>query len=272
MKYQISKPSIFLSKYVKQYWAIENSMPAGKEHVQRIIPSGLTDLIFYLKDKPESSRKNNPIIENTLISGQTNGYYDLKVSGDLSLFSIIFQPHGLSMFFNIPSNELLNQNVPLRYILKDVVNELEDKLYNAKSFLERILIAEQFLLQLFRKTKKKYNFNRIEASIHQINKTKGKISIEDLASKACYSRKQYERTFSNFIGISPKKFLRIVRFQNAINEKAKNESINLTELTYLCNYYDQSHMNNDFAKLSGKTPKQYFNDCEPYSDYFQQVL
>ena len=245
-------------------------MPAGKEHIQRIVPSGLTDLIFYLKDKPESSKINNPIIENTLISGQTNEYYDLTVRGDLSLFSIIFQPHGLSMFFDIPSNELLNQNVPLRYILKDVVNELEEKLYNAKSFSERILISEQFLLQLFRKSKKKYNFNRIEAGIHQINKSKGKISIEELASYACYSRKQYERIFSYFIGISPKKFLRIVRFQNAINEKAKNENINLTELTYLCDYYDQSHMNNDFIKLSGKTPKQYFKECQPYSDYFQE--
>jgi AraC-like DNA-binding protein len=270
MTYNISKPSIFFSKYVKHYWAIENSLPAGKEHIQRIVPSGLTDLIFYLKDKPESSRKNNPIIENTIISGQTNGFYDLKVIGDLALFSIIFQPHGLSMFFDIPSNELLNQNVPLRYILKDVVNELEEKLYHAKSFSERIMIAEQFLLPQFLKGKKKYNFNRIENSIHQINRSKGKINIEDLATKACYSRKQYERIFSNFIGISPKKFLRIVRFQNAINEKAKNESINLTELTYLCDYYDQSHMNNDFIKLSGKTPKQYFNECEPYSDYFQK--
>lgn len=269
MKYHISKPSLILSKYVKQYWAIENHMPQGKEHIQRIVPNGLSDLIFYLEDRPESSKINNPIVDNTLITGQQNGYYDLKVTGNLSLFSIIFQPHGFSMFFDIPLSDLFNQNVPLRYVLKEAVNDLEEKLFRAQSFKERIIIAEYFLLEQLRKCKKKYNFNRIEDSIRLINQSKGIINIDILASKACYSRKQYERLFMDLVGISPKKFLRIVRFQSAINERSKNQSTNLTELTYLSGYYDQSHMTNDFYKLSGMTPKQFFKDCEPYSDYFQ---
>lgn len=269
MDYSISKPSLILSKFVKHYWAIENCIPNGKEHIQRIVPNGLSDLIFYLGDKPESSEGRSPIIENTLITGQLSEYYDIKVTGSLSLFSIIFQPHGLSMFFNISLSELLNQNVPLKYILKNVVNELETKLFEAQSFSERIMIAEYFLLEQLRKCKKKYHFNRIEDSINLISQTKGVVSIDFLASEACFSRKQYERTFSDFIGTSPKQFLKIVRFQNAINEKSKDKNTNLTKLTYLCGYYDQSHMTNDFYKLSGMTPKQYFKECEPYSDYFQ---
>ncbi len=248
---------------------MENSLPAGVEHIQRIVPNGLCDLIFYLKDRPESTRKNNSIVDSSLVSGQNNNYYDLKVTGDLSLFSILFQPHGLSVFFDIPLIELLNQNVPLRYLLKDSVDKLEEKLFEAGGFEERIKIVESFLLQRIQKSKKKYNFNRIENCIHLINQAKGKITINELASNACYSRKQFERVFSGFTGISPKRFLKIVRFQNTIYEKAVKPATNITELTYLCGYYDQSHMTNDFSKLSGMTPKQYFADCEPFSDYFQ---
>ena len=269
MEYYISKPSLILSKFVKHYWTIENCIPNGKEHIQRIVPNGLSELIFYLGDKPVSTDRNISINDNTLITGQLSGYYDIKVTGKLSLFSIIFHPYGLSMFFDIPLSELLNQNVPLKYILKDVVNELETKLFEAKSFAERIIIAECFLLERLQKSKKKYHFNRIKDNVKLINQTKGLVSIDLLASEACFSRKQYERIFSDFIGISPKQFLKIVRFQNAINEKSKNKNANLTTLTYQCGYYDQSHMTNDFYKLSGMTPKQYFNDCEPYSDYFQ---
>lgn len=165
--------------------------------------------------------------------------------------------------------QLFNQNVPLKFILKDGVNELETKLSEAQSFAKRIMIIEQFLFERLQKCKQKYHFNRIKDSIRLINQNKGLVSIDILASEACFSRKQYERTFSDFIGTSPKKFLKTIRFQNAINEKSKDKNIKLTTLTYQCGYYDQSHMTNDFYKLSGMTPKQYFNDCEIYSDYFQ---
>lgn len=269
MDYNISKPSLLLSKYVKQYWAMENCIPKGKEHIQRIVPNGLSDLIFYLSDKPESIKEKKSISDNTIITGQLSEYYDIKITGKVSLFSVIFQPHGLSMFFDIPLNELLNQNVPLKYILKDGVGDVETKLHEAHSFTERIEIMELFLIERLQECKHKYHFNRIKDSISLINQNKGLVSIDKLANEACLSRKQYERTFSNLIGTSPKKFLKTIRFQNALNEKSKDKNINLTSLTYQCGYYDQSHMTNDFYKLSGLTPKQYFDDCETYSDYFQ---
>ena len=269
MSYNIVKPSPILSKFVKHYWALENCTPEGKEHLQRIVPCGLTELIFYLGDKPESTDRNKPISDYTLLSGQLNNYYDIKVTGHLSLFSVIFQPHGLSQFFDLPIKELFNQNVPLKYLLGDSISELETKLYKAQSFAEKITIAEHFLFERLNKYSPSYHFNRIEHSINLINQSKGQVDIKFLASETCFSRKQYERTFADFVGASPRQFLKIVRFQHTIHEKSKNKNASLTNLAHRCGYYDQSHMINDFLKLSGLTPKQYFNECEPFSDYFQ---
>ncbi len=268
MSYCIAKPSSVLSKFIKHYWAIENCIPTGDEHIQRVVPNGLPELIFYLGDKPKSTAKNKNIFENSILTGQINEYYDISITGKLSLFSIMFQPSGLAAFFNIPVIELLNQTVPLNYFLKDTVNEIENKLYREPTFAGRVRIAEQFLMKRLQQASKKYQLNRIEETIGIINKRRGLVNINELASIACLSRKQYERIFIELIGTSPKQFLKVVRFQNAIHEKIKNRDSNLTFLTYQCGYYDQSHMTNDFVQLSGLTPKQFFNECEPYSDYF----
>ena len=115
------------------------------------------------------------------------------------------------------------------------------------------------------------HYDRIAHSIQLIDQAKGEVGIESLASAACFGRKQYERVFSRYIGTTPKKFLRTIRLQHAIYLRSKDASVNLTDLTYISGYYDQSHMINDFQKLTGMTPTQYFSDCEPYSDYFQHL-
>lgn len=268
MNYCIAKPSSLLSKFIKQYWTIENCIPNNQQHIQRIIPNGLLDLIFYLGDRPISNDKTKSINENTVITGHLREYYDIKVSGKLSLFSVFFRPHGLSMFFDIPLNELYNQNVPLKDLFKQDTNQIETKLFEANSFMERVKIIENYLVKLLNKSIYKSNYNRIEDCVHIISQTRGMVDIDFLASKACLSRKQFERIFLHYVGTSPKQFLKTIRFQYLIDRKSKNKSASLTELTYSCGYYDQSHMINDFQKLTGMPPKQFFNECEPYSDYF----
>jgi AraC-like DNA-binding protein len=268
VSYHIAKPSFPLSMFVKQYWAIDDCLPNGTEHIQRIIPNGLMDLTFYLGNRPTVLDKNKQLQENSILNGQQKSYYDIVVSGKLSMFSISFQPHGAKMFFDVPSSEFFDQNVPLKYLVKDSITELEHNLYEAPSFEGKINIVEKFLMNQLRINYNEYEINRIALSIALINHAKGMITIETLSNASFLSRKQYERTFLIYIGTSPKQFLKAVRFQNTLHEKQKNKNISLTELAYYCGYYDQSHMINDYKLLSGKTPSQYFAECEPESDYF----
>lgn len=161
MNYQLAPPSGLLSDFVKHYWTIEKNFESGEEFIQRIVPSGLTELMFHLGDKPETSNENLTIEENTVICCQLNTYYDIKVSGKLSLFSILFKPQGISMFFDLPISEFKNANVPLRFILKGIVNDLESKLFDEPTFFGRIQIVEKFLLESLNKVRKKHHFNRI---------------------------------------------------------------------------------------------------------------
>ncbi|MFO7977067.1 MAG: helix-turn-helix domain-containing protein [Bacteroidales bacterium] len=265
----LARPSNFLAPYVKHYWAVENCMPAGEVHLQRIVPNGLMELMFYLEDLPRSLHQRKPLEEHTLLSGQQKGFYDICVGGKLSLFSVSLHPFGARMLLGIPSDECFDQNLPLRTVLGSEVDVVEDRLREARSFKAKVGLVEQFFFRRLKKAKKEYELGRIAASIELINQAKGQVDIQQLASTACLSRKQYERTFREFIGTTPRHFLRTIRFQNSLQQKKTHHDYSLADLAFHCGYYDQSHMTNEFRLFSGKTPVQYFAECEPHSDYFQ---
>lgn len=268
MSFNYAKPSQLLLPFIKQYWAFKTNAHTGKEHIQRIIPSGLMELTIYLGEKPDVINSNKQIIENSTISGQQKSFFDLRINRPISLFSISFLPYGAMMFFDIPLNELYNNNIPLKYIIGHKIINLEERLFEAKTFDQQVKLVDAFLISQLHKNYKSFEIKRIYNTILEINKNHGLLTIDTLADKACLGRKQFERTFSEHIGSTPKQFLKIVRFQNALYQKQLNSSTTLTELSYLCGYYDQAHMVNDFKSISGMTPKQFFNDCEPFSDYF----
>ncbi len=270
MGYLLAKPSFFLAPYIKQYWALENCLPEGYTHIQRITPNGLMEMTFYLGDRPRSLNKSKALTSNSLVSGQQTKYYDLEVSGKLDMFSVTLKPQGAMILLNLPINEVTEQNVPLAFLYENDIIRLEDELHKTKSFEGRVRIIESFLLNRISCKVINRDFDRINNSILNINRLDTNASIESLASRACLSRKQYERIFHHCIGISPKRFQRIVRFQRAVHEKYLNPKLSLTQLAYNCGYYDQAHMVNDFKSLSGISPKKYFSECEVGSDYFSE--
>lgn len=105
-------------------------------------------------------------------------------------------------------------------------------------------------------------------SLELIKKAKGMVDIDFLSQQACLSRKQFERLFSEHIGISPKQYLRIIRFQSALHNNSQSNHWSMTQLALESGYYDQSHFINDFKALTGLTPKKFFADCDSVSDFF----
>ena len=266
MEFELIKPSRELSNYVKYYWVLETTPTSP--YIHRIIPNGLPELIFYLSDKPQVLDGKKELSDSILVNGQLNSFFDISISKKLSLFSVYFSPHGLSMFLDLPMKEIFNQSVPLRLLHKDAVAQLEDEMQEAKSSFEKAAIVERFLLGIL-SLKKKYGHNRMHHCLNLIDYTRGSISIKELASQACLSRRQLERTFLDFVGMSPKQFLKIVRFQNILQTKSQNLDAPLTNVSMMCGFYDQSHMIDDFRSFSGLSPSEYFKLSDPYSDYFQ---
>jgi AraC-like DNA-binding protein len=269
MSVHFAKPSNTLSPYIKRYWAIENVLDKDEICVQRIIPTGLTELMLYFTQRPKVLNSNKYLSDNVALYGHQNDFYDIKLTGKLSVFSIVFHPQGLMQFFKFPLHEICNQNVPLQHLCGQAGRDLEEKMGEATTFHQRVNIVETYLQNLLKTNFADFEFRRINHIVELIKRTCGNINISQMASEACLCRKQFERIFAEYVGIRPKQYLKIIRFQFAIFQKQQNTNLNMTELSYESGYYDQSHFINDFKSMCGLTPKQYFTDNEVCSDFFE---
>jgi transcriptional regulator GlxA family with amidase domain len=81
------------------------------------------------------------------------------------------------------------------------------------------------------------------------------------------TERQLERLFKKYIGLSPKFYSRIIRF-NHIFQLVKEKRISWLEITHLSGYFDQSHFIRDFKAFTGEEPSQYFFDAPDMANFF----
>lgn len=271
MNYEYINPSKVLQPFIKYYWILEDNKKTDNVCQQRIFPTGFIEVIFYYGDPYFKISKNSckELQPKSQINGHTTGYYDVLPAGKVGLLSAVLHPNAARLFFDLPITEFTNQSVNIADLKGDEINAIEDQLQAATNNMERINAVEKYFFKKLIE-KKLYDFKKINNCISKINLKKGIISIPELANESFLSQKQFNRKFSEFVGLNPKQFLRIIRFQHAIFSYQNNPSVNFTELAYACGYFDQSHFIHEFKTFTGLTPTELFKNCQPYSDYFSQ--
>jgi AraC-like DNA-binding protein len=168
------------------------------------------------------------------------------------MIKVGFQPGGLYRLLGIPMNELFgHDSFECTDLLGNSINEVNDMLKKAGSFLQMKVIIENFLLK---KTGKLKQLLPIDHTLALLTKERGLIKIEDLASRACLSVRQFERLFQQRIGLSPKLFSRLVRFSHAWMMKEQNPGNSWLKIAHECGYFDQMHMIRDFYEFAGINP------------------
>lgn len=270
---QIYAPSEQLKPYIRFYWVLEHDCDSRHHLVpHRIIPNGLSELMIHYGDllykTKDVKREEMPRIA---LSGQLTEYYDLCQTGKTAFVSVLFHPHALKLFFDIPQHELSDHNLDVALLMnRQDYTQLLETIALAADQKERIHLLDTWLIQRLH-DRYLYNCLRIGKTIQGASRLGGMITVASLASEACLSEKQYVRVFRECLGVSPKKFLKIIRLQYACQQIQSRRVQSMTELAYACGYYDQAHLINDFKQMTGNTPKTYFQDQELVSDYYLQV-
>ena len=259
--FEVIYPSIELSPYVKNYWFLKAN---AENHVQGIIPVGNINLFFH-RGHPLSLENTNSLLPQTFISGQTTTYSNLRQSSITDMVCVSFHAFGARMFFGQPMYEFKERSIALDLLDNPEISELGKRLQETFDNQACVRLIESFLKKQYSQTKE-YNLKRVAAAVKAIDT--GNIAIDRLASISCLSYKQFKRIFSDYVGLNPKEFMRVIRFQRALYTLQTNPRISLTELAYICEFYDQSHLIGEFRLFSGYTPKEYVAICNPYSDYF----
>jgi AraC-like DNA-binding protein len=186
-----------------------------------------------------------------LIGLQTCRQGELHISGTVDSFDILFQPDGLNLLFALPADEFTDQSFDAESVFGPVIARFQEQLADCRSFEERVSAANQFLIRRSRAVSAR---DGVTVAAHQILSEAGAGRIPVMADRAGLSMKQFRRRFVQKVGVNPKLFSRIARFEAALDRMARSPGGSWTEVAHRFGYYDQMHMVHEFAQFTGDTP------------------
>jgi len=264
MRFQIYKPVGFLAKFVKEYCFMEADAHEGAV-IERVIPMEHIQLMFHYKDPFVIIKPTEEIVKQprSIISGLTDNYFDVSTNGETGVVFISFYPEGACNFFGFPLSEIENQSIDLKDVFNSDCRDLEEKLYDTRSFEQRILLIERFLLNNY-KPIPVYDKLLIEKSIGKIRFSNGNTTVAELSDYLAVTTKSLERKCSKYLGKPTKQIIQLFRFQSILHDFSLDKNSTVTERAYKRGYFDQSHFIKDFKKYSGYTPGEFL---EKYPDY-----
>lgn len=254
----IIQPNEELRPFVRYYWVLESNEPFSV----LTFPIGCPQIIFHKKSPlfiPELAKSQSRFT----ISGQVNFPAHIQSDGRLEMIVAVFYPHTIGMFIDTSPSSFYNMEISGYDIENRQLNEIARIIFDSEDNNECIAILEKYLRS---KIKPCLNINRIGESIKALLQVPSS-TVKSLADIACLSNRQFERIFSETVGMNPKEYARVVRFQKALLLMQNGEH-DYAGIASVCGFSDQSHFIRDFKAMTGHTPHTLCQYTRPYSDLF----
>jgi AraC-like DNA-binding protein len=256
-------PSLNLTEFVRVYRVVHfvfnditkipfKPYPPRPEHCLSFYPRD-TETVEYVNNGAKIKNLN------TVLIGQQSEVTNRFVGKDFLVFQVVFSPSGLYRLTGIPSQQLNNCYFDAETIFAKEIKEVNDKLNDATNFKEMVVVVESFLLKQINKGVKE--FHRLDYVNNLILKADKILNVEWLAKESCLSLRQYERKFIERMGVSPRYFSKVVRFEKAFRMKNKFPHLDWLTIAINCGYYDYQHLSKEYQKFTQKLPAE-FHDLE----------
>ena len=261
-------PAYPLCRFVESFIYYRDYDPVHR--IDRFLPDGNVNIVVDLTDYPKYIYDNNTLKEiqscrNVWFSGIRNKFISIPSGKDSEMFVINFHKGMAYPFVQMPLHELTDSVVDGELVLTYDIMNLREKILEAEMISQKFYTVEQYLLAKFGS---KLVINPFVAfAVDAIRHEPGHLSIKKISDKVGYSQKHLISIFREHVGLTPKSFLKVMRFQKAIDEIASVKQVKWTDVALESGYYDQAHFINDFRDFSGFTPKEYLLKQYEYLNY-----
>jgi AraC-like DNA-binding protein len=237
MAYREFGPGKNLQKYIDSYWYSANE---NYDDIKLpVLPDGCMDIVFPL------SGNNQPFVVGTMTKAET-----VSIRPKQRMFGIRFRPAIAPSFLKVPAIELRDTIVSLESLNKKMVGEMGElnSKQQAKNYIE-------FFDKKIAKVLHDIDIDeRVLYAVDLVAKRQGNVSLDKVAQEAGISLRHIERLFKYHVGISPKRFARIIRFYQSHVALSKSGVLSLATTAYQYGYADQVHFNKDYKIFTGVNP------------------
>jgi len=281
MFFQIIQPVEALRPYISRYVFVkaegstDTMAPPSDDprfvngkHVQQLLPN-YGSLIF---QRNVTTDIHGTVSDGlTLLGANQTTIAITTLSGWFEGMMLDFEPGGMHALLHIDLQQLSGKVLTAQSYGDEGLLQL-DRIFKSTPDAENIaqLIDAFFLGHLPHKDD--LNYSRLRKVIDVCDEAKGNISAAEMASVACLGERQFLRVFRQYVGISPKQFVRLRRFHKVIQAMqqtaAKNKPIDLMSLALQHGYYDLSHMALEFQQMGCVSPSHFRMLGIPLTDDF----
>ena len=252
------KPLPPLSDFVDVLWLCEDYVVAHEK--ERLLPDGTVELVVNLReDRIRIYDSHNPdrfsTIPGCVVSGPRSEFFVIDTEGEAATIGVHFKPGGIFPFLKVPSVELCNQSVALECLWGNASANMRERLMRAASPAEKFLVLERCLLEQLAKPLERHQ--AVSFALRQFVGPGHFPHVTDVVERVGFSQRRFIQLFSDEVGLTPKLFCRVSRFQRVIQTAHASGQIDWAEVALDCGYYDQAHFIHDFQSFAGITPSAY---------------
>lgn len=261
-------PPYPLNQFIESFFYYNGYNPGHS--IERSLPDGNVHIIFDFTDYPKYIYDNHTLKEiqsckNVWFSGFRTEPITIPSGKESEMLVVTFHKGRAFPFLCEPLYVLTNVVVDAELVLKNEILDLRETLREITPVEQKLTRLEEELLKHYRKSLTENPF--VDYAISRIIAAPNQGGLKEIASKVGYSQKHLIKIFKDHVGVAPKEFLKIIRFQKAIQEIEQSESIHWASLALDCGFYDQSHFIADFKAFSGFTPADYLRQRGPFLNY-----
>lgn len=255
MFYRSYTPPQPLGDLVERFWLCSDAPPHSRE---RILPSGTIELVVNLREDEiriyDPSRPDRCTrMSGAIVSGAYSRFFVIDPLQHASILGVHFRPGGAFPFLGAPAGELADTHVDIEALWGASARELRERLCAASTPAERFSLMERALLAHLRSPPERHG--AVLAALEAFERNAA-ARVRHVAEHVGLSQRRFIQVFAAEVGLTPKLYSRVWRFQRA-RALARKTAPDWARIAADCGYFDQSHLIRDFLEFSGLTPADY---------------
>jgi AraC-like DNA-binding protein len=256
-------PQPALAGLVRSVWLSAPGVPGDGPGPRRelMMPSGEMHLVLRLAgpgiqvfEHPGDSSPRD--FGHAVVNGARAGAYAKAVAATSSSIGLQLRPGAALALLGLPADELAGRHARLEDIWGPDAGRLREALLAAPTAADKLHGLEAFLMTRLAHSPVSGAQPAVLAGLQRL---RAGDSVDQAARHSGYSQRQFVRLFVQAVGLTPRLYLRVQRFQKALR-LMHGQGVHLpalADVAFAAGYSDQPHFNRDFRAFSGLSPEQY---------------
>jgi AraC-like DNA-binding protein len=259
-------PAPPLAQFVELFWYQKGDIPAHSK--ERLMPDGATTMVINLHiDELPLFDPHNPSLftycRGSILHGSRSEFAVIDTRYMEEIIGVQFRVGGAFPFFNMPADELNNAMLSLETLWGAGADDLRSRLLEAQSLRDKFRVVEQFLL--LQAVQPLSRHRAVDFALREFRNTR---TVSNVTDQIGLSATRFIQVFREEVGLTPKLFCRVQRFQQVLRMIHCEQNIDWVSVALTCGYFDQAHFIHDFQAFSGFNPMTYLTQR---SDHFNHV-